>query len=120
HLVDTNIESGPLEDLRETEIPQPLPGGPSLVSPSDDLYLIVRHTHTPATINSESEPEEAPSETERFEASKPSDTRIPSPNSTASSDSATPLSFDHPLAQTSSVLTRASYYRSTIRMAVHT
>ncbi|GKC45123.1 hypothetical protein Tco_1062845, partial [Tanacetum coccineum] len=40
HLVDTNIESGPLEDLRETKIPQPLPSTPSLVLPSDDLYLI--------------------------------------------------------------------------------
>ncbi|GKF38343.1 hypothetical protein Tco_0118404, partial [Tanacetum coccineum] len=57
---------GPLEDLRETEIPQPLPSALLLVPPSDDLYLIVRQTHTPATIDTESEPEEAPSETEEF------------------------------------------------------
>ncbi|GJS27199.1 hypothetical protein Tco_0487819 [Tanacetum coccineum] len=120
HLIDTDTESGPLEDLRETEIPQPLPSAPSLVPPSDDLYLIVRQTHTPATIDTESKPEEAPSETEEFEASKPPNTRITSPHSTSPSDSTTPLSPDHPLAQTSPAPTRASYYRSIARMAVHT
>ncbi|GKG09876.1 hypothetical protein Tco_0338622 [Tanacetum coccineum] len=63
HLVDINIKSGPLEDLKETEIPQPLPSAPSLVPPSDDLYLIVRQTHTPVIIDTKYEPEEAPSET---------------------------------------------------------
>ncbi|GKE94877.1 hypothetical protein Tco_1579732, partial [Tanacetum coccineum] len=68
----------------------------------------------------EYEPEEAPLETEEFEASELSDTRITSPHSTASSDSTTPLSPDQPLAQTSLALTRASYYRNTVRMALHT
>ncbi|GJT99974.1 hypothetical protein Tco_1110313 [Tanacetum coccineum] len=108
-----DIESGPLEDLRETEIPQPLPSAPSLIPPLNDPYLIVRQTHIPAIINTESEPEEDPLETGEFEASEPSDTRITSPHSTAPSDSTTPLSPDHPLAQTSPALTRASYYRST-------
>ncbi|GJX08376.1 hypothetical protein Tco_0196308 [Tanacetum coccineum] len=54
------------EDLRETEIPQPLPSAPSLAPPSDDPYLIVRQTHTPTTIDIESEPEEAPSKTWEF------------------------------------------------------
>nr|GEU80671.1 hypothetical protein [Tanacetum cinerariifolium] len=90
HLVDTNTDSGPLEDLRETKIPQPLPSAPSLIPPSDDLYLIVRHTHTPATIDTKFEPEEVPSETEEFEASRPSDTRITSLHCTAPSYSTTP------------------------------
>ncbi|GJQ89781.1 hypothetical protein Tco_0000920 [Tanacetum coccineum] len=76
HFVDTDPESGPLKDLREIEIPQPLP-------------------------NTESEPEEAPSETDEFEAYDLSDTRITSPYSTAPSDSTTLLSSDHALAQTS-------------------
>ncbi|GJU91639.1 hypothetical protein Tco_1304062 [Tanacetum coccineum] len=56
---------------------------------SDDLFLIVRHAYTPASIDTESEPEEAPSEIEEllplvskapltdeeFEASEPSYTR---------------------------------------------
>ncbi|GKE45800.1 hypothetical protein Tco_1473084, partial [Tanacetum coccineum] len=117
HLVDTDIESGPLEDLRETEIPQPLPSAPSLILPSDDHYWIVSQTHTPATIDTESEPEEAPLETGEFEASEPSDTKITSPHSTAPSDSTTSLSPDHPLAQTSHAPTRASYYRSSARAA---
>ncbi|GJV75263.1 hypothetical protein Tco_1506847 [Tanacetum coccineum] len=120
HLVDTDTKSRPLDDLKETEIPQPLPSVLSLVPPSDDLYLIVRQTHTPATIDIESEPEEAPSKIEEFEASEPSDTRITSPHSTAPSDSTTMLSSDHPLAQTSLSLTQASYYRSIARMAVRT
>ncbi|GJT85018.1 hypothetical protein Tco_1066735 [Tanacetum coccineum] len=148
HLVDTDTESGPLEDPRETEIPQPLSIAPSPVLPSDDPCLIVRQAHTPATIDPESEPEEAlpktkefqplaartappslnhtptspdstpvsPLTDEEFEASEPSDTRITSSHSTASSDSTTPLSPGHPLAQTSPAPTRVSYYRSTARM----
>ncbi|GKD51071.1 hypothetical protein Tco_1280047, partial [Tanacetum coccineum] len=96
HLVDTNIKSGPLEDLRETEIPQPLPSAPSLVPPSDDLYLI------------------------EFEASEPSDTRITSPHSITPSDSTTSLSPDHPFAQTSPASTQASYYRSTTQLVEDT
>nr|GEV26272.1 reverse transcriptase domain-containing protein [Tanacetum cinerariifolium] len=74
------------QNHRVTEIPQPLPIAPSPVPPSDDAYLIVRQAHTPVNIDTESEPKEAPLETEEFEASKPSDTRITSPNSTTSSD----------------------------------
>ncbi|GKB23248.1 retrovirus-related pol polyprotein from transposon TNT 1-94 [Tanacetum coccineum] len=61
----------------------------------------VGHAHTPATVDTESEPEEAPLEIEEFEASKPSDIRITSSHSSASSDSTVPLSPDHPLTQTS-------------------
>nr|GEW48354.1 hypothetical protein [Tanacetum cinerariifolium] len=53
HLVDTDTEFGPLEDLRETEIPQPLLVVPLPVPPSDDPYLIVRQAHTPGTIDIE-------------------------------------------------------------------
>ncbi|GJU80102.1 hypothetical protein Tco_1282467 [Tanacetum coccineum] len=76
HLVDTNTKSRPVEDLRETEVPQPLLIVPSPVPSSDDLHLTVGQAHTPATVDTESEPEEAPLETEEFEASEPSDTRI--------------------------------------------
>ncbi|GJY01884.1 hypothetical protein Tco_0360036 [Tanacetum coccineum] len=80
----------------ETKIPQPQPIAPSLVQPSDDPYLI------------------------EFEASKPSDTRITSPHSTAPSNSTASLSPDYPLAQTSLAPARVSYYRSTTRMAMRT
>ncbi|GKD43030.1 hypothetical protein Tco_1267675 [Tanacetum coccineum] len=62
----------------------------------------------------------SPLTNEEFEASEPSDTRITSSHSTASSDSTTPLSPDHPLTQTSPTSTRVSYYRSTACMAVRT
>ncbi|GKE89064.1 hypothetical protein Tco_1566539, partial [Tanacetum coccineum] len=122
HLADTNIESGPLEDFRETEISQPLLVVPSPVSSSDDLHLTVWQAHTPATIDTEFDPEEAPSETEECEASKPSDTRITSSHSLASSDSTASLSPDHPLTQTSSILTPTlvSFHRRTARMVVRT
>ncbi|GJZ70436.1 hypothetical protein Tco_0633986 [Tanacetum coccineum] len=96
HFVDTDTESEPVKDLRETE------------------------AYTPATIDTESEPEEAPSETEEFEASNPSDTMITSLHSSASSDSTEPLSPDHPLTQTSPTptLTRVSFHRRIARMAV--
>ncbi|GJX36965.1 hypothetical protein Tco_1078316 [Tanacetum coccineum] len=94
-----------LEAPEEIDIPQPIPIAPLPVPPSDDPYLIVRQANTPATIDTESEPDEAPSETEEFEASEPSNTRITSSHSTASSDFTTPLSSDHPLAQTSPALT---------------
>ncbi|GJW31727.1 hypothetical protein Tco_0051759 [Tanacetum coccineum] len=97
HLVDTDTESGPAEDLRETKVPQPLLVVPSPVLSPDDLHLTIGQDHTPATVDTESEPEEAPSETKEFEASKPSDTRITSSHSSASSDSTAPLSPDHPL-----------------------
>ncbi|GJW65874.1 hypothetical protein Tco_0117758 [Tanacetum coccineum] len=37
HLVDTNTKSRPVEDLRETEVPQPLLVEPSPIPSSDDL-----------------------------------------------------------------------------------
>nr|GFA33906.1 hypothetical protein [Tanacetum cinerariifolium] len=96
--LDTDSASKPFIDFRETEIPQPLPITPSPVPPSDYPYLIVRQAYTPATIDTKFEPKEAPSETKEFEASEPSDTMITSSYSTASSDSTTQLSPDHPLA----------------------
>ncbi|GJX46145.1 hypothetical protein Tco_0271335 [Tanacetum coccineum] len=123
---EIEIASGQLVEIDRVirgcklEIRLPLPSAPSLVPPSDDPYFIVRQTHTPATIDTESEPKEAPSETEEFEDSETSDIRITSSHSTAPSDFTTPLSPDHPLAQTSPTLTRASYYRSTARMVVRT
>ncbi|GKD78779.1 hypothetical protein Tco_1341400, partial [Tanacetum coccineum] len=98
HLVDTDTEFGPVEDLRETE------------------------AHTPAIVDTESELEEAPSEIEEFEASEPSDTRITSPHSSASSDSTATLSPDHPLTQTlpTPTPTRVLFHRRTARMAVRT
>ncbi|GJY78359.1 hypothetical protein Tco_0484160 [Tanacetum coccineum] len=119
YLVDTDTESRPLEHLREIEIPQPLLVVPSPIPSSDDLYLTVGQAHTPATKDTESEPEEAPSEIEEFlplvsrapltdeefEASKPSDTRTTSSHSPTSSESTAPLSPDHPLTQTSPTLT---------------
>nr|GEY49943.1 hypothetical protein [Tanacetum cinerariifolium] len=89
HLVDTDTESGPVKDLRETEF----------------------------------EPEEAPSETKKFEASEPLDTRITSSHSSNSLDSNAPLSPDHPLTQTSPaptatpIPTRVSLHRKTIHIA---
>ncbi|GJZ20076.1 hypothetical protein Tco_0556666 [Tanacetum coccineum] len=78
HLVDMDTEIGPLEDLRETEVPQPLLVVPSHVSSSDDLHLIVGQAHTPATVDTEFKPEEflllvsrAPLTDEEFEASEP-------------------------------------------------
>ncbi|GJY10024.1 hypothetical protein Tco_0378209 [Tanacetum coccineum] len=79
-----------------------------------------------------SDPEEAPSKIEEFqplvtrapitdgefEVSEPSDTRITSSHSSASSDSTAPLSPDHPLTQASP--TRVSFHRRTAHMAVRT
>ncbi|GJZ66466.1 hypothetical protein Tco_0623162 [Tanacetum coccineum] len=122
HLADTDTESRPVEDIRETEVPQPLLILPSLVPSSDDLHLTVGQAHTPATVDTESEPEEASSKTKEFEAYEPSDTGITSSHSSASSDSTTPLSPNHPLTQTSPTPTptRVLSYRRTTRMAVHT
>ncbi|GKC11978.1 hypothetical protein Tco_1008760, partial [Tanacetum coccineum] len=101
HLVNTDTKSGPVEDLRETQVPQPLLVVPLPIPSSDDLHLTIGRAHTPATIDTKSEPEEAPSKTEEFEASEPSNTRITSSHSSALSDSCTPLAPDHPLTQTS-------------------
>nr|GEY88224.1 hypothetical protein [Tanacetum cinerariifolium] len=108
-----------VEDEGDKDFPS-LPSAPSLVPPSDNLSLIVRQTHTPATIDTESEPEGAPSETEEFEASKPSNIKITSPHFTAPSDSTTPLSPNYLLAQTSPTPTQASYYYKTARMVMRT
>ncbi|GKB00321.1 hypothetical protein Tco_0828314, partial [Tanacetum coccineum] len=59
--------SQPFEDFRETEIPQPLPIASSPVSSSDGPYLIVGQAHTPTAIDTKSEPEEAPLETEELQ-----------------------------------------------------
>ncbi|GKC84543.1 hypothetical protein Tco_1140260 [Tanacetum coccineum] len=122
HLVNTNIESGPLEDLRVIEVPQPLLVVTSPVPSLDDLRLTFGQAHTPVIVDTESELEEAPSETEEFEASEPSDTRITSSHSSASSDSTAPLSPDHLLTQTSPTLTptRVLFHHRTARMAVRT
>ncbi|GJX67774.1 putative reverse transcriptase domain-containing protein [Tanacetum coccineum] len=85
-------------------------------------------------VNTESELEEAPFEAEElqplgsrvpltgeeFEAVEPSGTRTDSSYSSASSDSTTPLSPDHPLTHISPTPTpnRASFYHRTVRMAV--
>ncbi|GJR74293.1 hypothetical protein Tco_0086658 [Tanacetum coccineum] len=66
HLVDRDTESGPLEDLRETGIPQPLLVVPSPVPSSDDLNLTVGQAHTPAIVDTKSKPEEALLEIEEF------------------------------------------------------
>ncbi|GKF46384.1 hypothetical protein Tco_0136186, partial [Tanacetum coccineum] len=132
HLVNTDTKFGPHKDLKETEIPKPLLVVPSPVPSLDDFYLIVGQAHTPATVDTESEPEEAPLEIEEFlplvsrapltdeefEVSKPSDTKITSSHSSASLDSTTPLSPDHPLTQTSPTPThtRVSFHRRTTRM----
>ncbi|GJU82623.1 hypothetical protein Tco_1284988 [Tanacetum coccineum] len=59
------------------EIPQPLPIAPLPVPPLDDSCFIVRHAHTPATIDTESELEEAPSDTKKYISSS----ETPSPSS---------------------------------------
>ncbi|GJX14140.1 hypothetical protein Tco_0205898 [Tanacetum coccineum] len=64
----------------------PLPITSSPVPPSDDPYLIVGQAHILATIDTESEPEEAPSETEEFQP-------LAARTSPPSSDH-TPISFD--------------------------
>ncbi|GKF79308.1 hypothetical protein Tco_0234876, partial [Tanacetum coccineum] len=105
---------------QSSRVPVPLP---------DDLYVAVRHAQLVDT-DTESEPEEAPSEagesqplgfrvplmSEEFEASDPSSTR------TISSHSSAPLSLDHPLTHTSPTPTptRVSFHHRTSRMAVHT
>ncbi|GJZ64913.1 hypothetical protein Tco_0621609 [Tanacetum coccineum] len=122
HLVDTDTEFRPVKDLRETEVPQPLLIIPSPVPSSDDLHMTVGQAHIPATVNTESEPEEAPSETEEFEASEPSDTRITPSHCSASSDSNAPLSPDYPLTQTSPTPTptRVSFHCRTAHMVMRT
>ncbi|GKC30132.1 hypothetical protein Tco_1037426 [Tanacetum coccineum] len=94
---------------------------------------------TPAYLvdtDTESDPEEAPSEVEEsqplgpkvplrskeFKASEPSGTRIVSSHSLVSSDSTTPLSLDHPLTHVlpTTTHTRVSFHYWTARMVVRT
>nr|GFA88755.1 hypothetical protein [Tanacetum cinerariifolium] len=109
HSFDTDTKSRPVEDIRETEVLQPLFVVPSPIPLSDDLHLIVRQAHTPATVDTESEPEEAPSKTKEITSSP----------STASSDSTAPLSPNHPLTQTSPTPTptRVMFHHGIARMA---
>ncbi|GJV26120.1 hypothetical protein Tco_1378815 [Tanacetum coccineum] len=72
-------------------IPQPLPIASSPIPPPDDPYLIVRQAHTPATIDTESEPEETPSETEEFQPLA-ARTSLPSSDHTLTSSDPTPVS----------------------------
>ncbi|GKA70481.1 hypothetical protein Tco_0776620 [Tanacetum coccineum] len=97
----------------------------------DDPYVTA---HAPATIDTESEPEEAlleieeflllvyraPLTDEEFEASKQSDTRTTLSHSSASLKSTAPLLPDHPLTQTSltPIPTRVSFHHRTTRMIV--
>nr|GEV74936.1 hypothetical protein [Tanacetum cinerariifolium] len=85
----------------------------------DEPYVAVRQAHLVDT-DTEFGPEEAPSEIEEcqplvprapltdeeFEASEPSDTRITTSHSLASSNSTAPLLHDHLLTQASPTLTR--------------
>ncbi|GKE09294.1 hypothetical protein Tco_1412845, partial [Tanacetum coccineum] len=101
----------------------------------DDPYVAVRQAYLVDT-DTESKPNEAPSELEEFqplvsrepltdkefEVSKPSDTRITPSHSSASSDSTTPLSPDHPLTHVSPTPTptRVSFHHRTAHMDVRT
>ncbi|GJY66735.1 hypothetical protein Tco_0468973 [Tanacetum coccineum] len=101
------------------------------VSLPDDPYIAVRQARL---VNTESEPEEAPSEAEelqslgsrvplkgeKFVVVEPSGTRTDSSHSSASSDSTAPLSPNYPLTHTSPTPTptRASFHRRTASMTV--
>ncbi|GJY99428.1 hypothetical protein Tco_0516858 [Tanacetum coccineum] len=101
----------------------------------DDPYVAVRQAQLVDT-DIESDPEEAPLEVEElqlvgfriplmgeeFEAFESIGTRTDSSHSSASSDSTTPLSPDHPLTHVSPTPTptRVSFHRRTARMAVRT
>ncbi|GKD65756.1 hypothetical protein Tco_1307864 [Tanacetum coccineum] len=87
----TDSKFGPFEDFRETEIPQSLPIASSPVPSSYDPYLIVGHVHTPAAIDTESEPEEAPSEIEELQPLA-ARTTPPSSDHTPTSSNPTPVS----------------------------
>nr|GFC72307.1 hypothetical protein [Tanacetum cinerariifolium] len=108
HLVDTNTESGPLEDLRETGIPQPL----LVTAEPKEAPLEIKESLTLVS--------RAPLTDEEFEASKPLDTRTTSLRSSASSDSTAPLSPDHPLTQVSPtpIPTRVLFHHRTVRMTM--
>ncbi|GJW30944.1 hypothetical protein Tco_0047819 [Tanacetum coccineum] len=114
------------DGAQSSRVPVPLP---------DDPYVAVRHAQLVDT-DTESDPEEAPSEaeesqplgsrvplmSEEFEASEPSGTRTVSSYSPVSSDSTAPLSPDHPLTHVSPTPTptRVSFHRRTACMVVRT
>ncbi|GJR21337.1 retrovirus-related pol polyprotein from transposon TNT 1-94 [Tanacetum coccineum] len=114
------------DGAQSSRVPVPLP---------DDPYVAVRQAQLVDT-DTESDPEEAPSEAEElqslgsrvplmgeeFEAFEPTGTRTDSSHSSASSDSTAPLSPDHPLTHVSPTPTptRVSFHRRTARMAVRT
>ncbi|GKA24555.1 hypothetical protein Tco_0710588, partial [Tanacetum coccineum] len=111
------------DGAQSSRVPVPLP---------DDPYVAVRQARL---VDTESEPEEAPSEAEElqslgsrvplmgeeFEAVEPLGTRTDSSHSSASSDSTTPMSPDHPLTHISPAPTptRALFHRRMARMTVH-
>ncbi|GJV96972.1 hypothetical protein Tco_1548549 [Tanacetum coccineum] len=113
-----------VDGAQSSRVPVPLP---------DDPYVAVRQAHL-VDIDTESDPEEAPLEVEElqslgsrvplmgkeFEAFKPIGIRTNSSRSSASSDSTTPLSPDHPLTHVSPTPTptHALFHRRTARMTV--
>ncbi|GKD53315.1 hypothetical protein Tco_1286702, partial [Tanacetum coccineum] len=113
-----------VDEAQSSRVPVPLP---------DDPYVAVRQAHLVDT-DTESDPEEAPLEVEElqslgsrvplmgkeFEAFKPIGIRTNSSRLSASSDSTTPLSPDHPLTHVSATPTptRALFHRRTARMTV--
>ncbi|GJR70818.1 hypothetical protein Tco_0016883 [Tanacetum coccineum] len=112
------------DGAQSSRVPVPLP---------DDPYVAIRQARLVDT-ESELEPEEAPFEAEElqslgsrvpfmgeeFEAVEPSGTRTDSSHSSASSDSTTPLSPDHPLTHIlpTPTPTRTSFHYRTARMTV--
>ncbi|GKE40439.1 hypothetical protein Tco_1463844 [Tanacetum coccineum] len=129
HVYPSFIDSETItqaDGAQSSRVPTPL---------HDDPCVAVRHAQLVDT-NVELEPEEAPLKAEgsqplgsrvpltdeEFEASEPLDTRTTSSHSSASSDSTTPLSPNHPLTQVSPTPTptRASFSRRTARMTMRT
>nr|GEW54678.1 hypothetical protein [Tanacetum cinerariifolium] len=110
------------DGAQSSRVPIPLP---------DDPYVAVRQARL---VDNESEPEEAPSEAaelqslgyrvslrgKEFVVVEPSSTRIDSSHSSASLDSSTPLSPNHPLTCTSPTPTptRALFHHRTTRITV--
>ncbi|GJU86887.1 hypothetical protein Tco_1294433 [Tanacetum coccineum] len=122
HLFTKTASSSSVDRAQSSRVRVPL---------LDDPYVAVRQAWL---VDTESEPEEAPFEaeglqslgsrvplmSEEFEAIELSGTRTDSSHSSASSDSTTPLSPDHPLTNVlpTPTPTRASFHRRTARMAV--
>nr|GFD09195.1 hypothetical protein [Tanacetum cinerariifolium] len=105
----TDSEYEPFEDAMETE----------------ELQSLAARIEPPQSVHTPSSPDPifvSPLTSKEFEAFEPSDTRITTSHSIASSDSTTPLFPDHPLTQTlpTPTLSRPMYYHRTARMAVRT